>query len=264
MLVRKTNPERAERPERPARKGRPGSLWPRPLRAQPTGRRSAPRTRHSTLASRSERGVASCTSQLRGDHESNSNHPTSAGSSTSRAAPSRRADLPRSASRARRRPPVACHGRARGRFRDPPRARRAARLHRPDALRRSALAQRPRRGRGRGPGRPAVPPGRPNGAPGPRAGGLRARAAGRDRDPSGFEPAGTASSWRGGCAAACCCPQVATEMGWDREQMLEAVCRKAGLSGSAWREKGTQLFVFESVCFGEREDAVSADGSATA
>ncbi|MGZ6314095.1 MAG: AmmeMemoRadiSam system protein A [Candidatus Limnocylindrales bacterium] len=48
-------------------------------------------------------------------------------------------------------------------------------------------------------------------------------------------------------------PQVATEMGWGAEQMLDAVCRKAGLPGSAWRDKETRLFVFESVCFGERD-----------
>ncbi len=45
-------------------------------------------------------------------------------------------------------------------------------------------------------------------------------------------------------------PQVAPEMGWGEEQMLEGVCRKAGLRPDAWRDRATQLFVFESVCFG--------------
>ncbi len=84
------------------------------------------------------------------------------------------------------------------------------------------------------------------------------------RDPSGFQPGRHGIVVERGMRRGLLLPQVATEMGWDREQMLDAVCRKAGLSGSAWREKGTQLFVFESVCFGEREGAVSGDGSATA
>jgi AmmeMemoRadiSam system protein A len=47
-------------------------------------------------------------------------------------------------------------------------------------------------------------------------------------------------------------PQVAAEMGWDAEQMLEAVCRKAHLSGHAWRDAATRLYVFESTCYLER------------
>ena len=46
-------------------------------------------------------------------------------------------------------------------------------------------------------------------------------------------------------------PQVATEMGWDETQMLEAVCRKANLPSDAWREASTRLLVFESTCFDE-------------
>ncbi len=46
-------------------------------------------------------------------------------------------------------------------------------------------------------------------------------------------------------------PQVATEMGWDAEQMLEAVCHKARLPGDAWRQPETRLYVFESTCFSE-------------
>jgi uncharacterized protein len=52
-------------------------------------------------------------------------------------------------------------------------------------------------------------------------------------------------------------PQVATEMGWDETQMLEAVCRKANLHADAWREASTRLLVFESSCFDEA--AVSAE-----
>ena len=45
-------------------------------------------------------------------------------------------------------------------------------------------------------------------------------------------------------------PQVAPEMGWGATEMLEAVCRKAGLGPDAWRDQGTRLYVFESSCFG--------------
>jgi AmmeMemoRadiSam system protein A len=47
-------------------------------------------------------------------------------------------------------------------------------------------------------------------------------------------------------------PQVAAEMGWDAEQMLEAVCHKAHLPGQAWRDAATRLHVFESTAYLER------------
>ncbi len=48
-------------------------------------------------------------------------------------------------------------------------------------------------------------------------------------------------------------PQVASEVGWGADQMLDAVCRKAGLPGDAWQDLETKLFVFESYCFAEAE-----------
>ena len=54
---------------------------------------------------------------------------------------------------------------------------------------------------------------------------------------------------RGDCRALLL-PQVAPEMGWGATEMLEAVCRKAGLRPDAWRDRATRLYVFESVCFG--------------
>jgi AmmeMemoRadiSam system protein A len=68
---------------------------------------------------------------------------------------------------------------------------------------------------------------------------------------------------RGGCRALLL-PQVAAEMGWGAEQMLEAVCRKAGLPGDAWRDRSTRLYVFESFCFGVAEDGEGAKGVETA
>jgi AmmeMemoRadiSam system protein A len=58
-------------------------------------------------------------------------------------------------------------------------------------------------------------------------------------------------------------PQVAPEMGWGEIQMLEAVCRKAGLRPDAWRDQATRLYVFESVCFGGEGEA-GAEGVAGA
>jgi AmmeMemoRadiSam system protein A len=45
-------------------------------------------------------------------------------------------------------------------------------------------------------------------------------------------------------------PQVATEWGWSREELLAQTCRKAGLPADAWRA-GAQLFTFEAEIFGE-------------
>ncbi|MCA9605885.1 MAG: AmmeMemoRadiSam system protein A [Myxococcales bacterium] len=42
-------------------------------------------------------------------------------------------------------------------------------------------------------------------------------------------------------------PEVATDQGWDREALLSAVCRKAGLPLDAWRHPSTELAVFETV-----------------
>ena len=57
---------------------------------------------------------------------------------------------------------------------------------------------------------------------------------------------------RGDCRALLL-PQVASEMGWGGTEMLEAVCRKAGLRPDAWRDRVTRLSVFESVCFSAEE-----------
>lgn len=46
-------------------------------------------------------------------------------------------------------------------------------------------------------------------------------------------------------------PQVATEQGWNREQMLNHLCyEKAGLAEDAWRH-GAELYVFTAQVFGE-------------
>lgn len=45
-------------------------------------------------------------------------------------------------------------------------------------------------------------------------------------------------------------PQVATEQGWGRDQLLDRLCEKAGLSSGCWKE-GAQLSVFQAEVFHE-------------
>jgi len=49
-------------------------------------------------------------------------------------------------------------------------------------------------------------------------------------------------------------PQVATEWGWDREKFLEQTCRKTGLSGDAWKDDDTEIYIFSAEVFGEGDD----------
>jgi AmmeMemoRadiSam system protein B/AmmeMemoRadiSam system protein A len=44
-------------------------------------------------------------------------------------------------------------------------------------------------------------------------------------------------------------PQVATEYRWDRETFLVETCRKAGLHKDAWKEKGTEIYIFSADIF---------------
>ena len=45
-------------------------------------------------------------------------------------------------------------------------------------------------------------------------------------------------------------PQVPVEQGWNREEYLENLCLKAGLSTGCWQE-GASLYAFTAVVFGE-------------
>jgi AMMECR1 domain-containing protein len=47
-------------------------------------------------------------------------------------------------------------------------------------------------------------------------------------------------------------PQVAPEQGWDVNQMLTQLSRKAGLPADAWKE-GANFLVFQADVFGENE-----------
>ncbi len=48
-------------------------------------------------------------------------------------------------------------------------------------------------------------------------------------------------------------PQVAPEQGWNRDQMLSHLCRKAGLSPDTWKEEGIKFFTFQAIVFSESE-----------
>lgn len=46
-------------------------------------------------------------------------------------------------------------------------------------------------------------------------------------------------------------PQVATEFGWDRQELLEHLCRKAGLAKSAYLDCDAEIESFTAIVFGE-------------
>jgi len=45
-------------------------------------------------------------------------------------------------------------------------------------------------------------------------------------------------------------PQVAPEQGWTRNDMLDNLCRKAGLSSDCWRQ-GAEFYTFQAIIFSE-------------
>jgi AmmeMemoRadiSam system protein A len=48
-------------------------------------------------------------------------------------------------------------------------------------------------------------------------------------------------------------PEVATDQGWGVQEVLDAVCEKAGLDRHAWQSSHTRLFVFRTICVSEPE-----------
>ncbi len=45
-------------------------------------------------------------------------------------------------------------------------------------------------------------------------------------------------------------PKVAEEMGWDRDQTLSALCKKAGLPVNAWQQPDSRFWIFSACSFG--------------
>ncbi len=56
-------------------------------------------------------------------------------------------------------------------------------------------------------------------------------------------------------------PEVAVEQGWTREEMLEHLCRKAGLPSDAWR-RGAEFLTFRTIAIHENEKESSAEPEA--
>ena len=48
-------------------------------------------------------------------------------------------------------------------------------------------------------------------------------------------------------------PQVAVEQRWDREQLMQNTCRKAGLPPDAWNRDDVVFYLFTAEVFGEEE-----------
>jgi AmmeMemoRadiSam system protein A len=69
-------------------------------------------------------------------------------------------------------------------------------------------------------------------------------------DLSGFVPGRHGVIVERGARRALLLPEVATDQGWDATQMLEAVCRKAGLPPDAWRDPRTRRLIFATTRFG--------------
>jgi uncharacterized protein len=48
-------------------------------------------------------------------------------------------------------------------------------------------------------------------------------------------------------------PQVALEQGWNREAFLRHTCMKAGLPPDAYKDEGTEIYIYDALVFGEKE-----------
>jgi AmmeMemoRadiSam system protein A len=69
--------------------------------------------------------------------------------------------------------------------------------------------------------------------------------------PSQFEPGLDGIILSLGYNRAVFLPQVATEQGWGREEMLDNLCLKAGLDPSAWRDPDCRFETFRATVFSE-------------
>ena len=69
-------------------------------------------------------------------------------------------------------------------------------------------------------------------------------------DPAAFRPGTDGIVVRRGGRRGLLLPEVAETVGHGPTDVLVACCRKAGLPGDAWREPGTELWVFRTHRFG--------------
>jgi AmmeMemoRadiSam system protein A len=73
----------------------------------------------------------------------------------------------------------------------------------------------------------------------------------RDRDVTQIVPGRDGLVVQRGGRQGLLLPQVATEYGWDAEELLAATCHKAGFAQDAWRDPKTEILVFRAEVFGE-------------
>jgi MEMO1 family protein len=69
--------------------------------------------------------------------------------------------------------------------------------------------------------------------------------------PDAVQPGRDGVVLRVGDRSAVFLPQVATEQGWGRTELLTNLAQKAGLAPGAWRDKRASLFTFQADVFGE-------------
>jgi uncharacterized protein len=69
-------------------------------------------------------------------------------------------------------------------------------------------------------------------------------------DPAAFRPGIDGIVISGGGRRGLLLPEVADDVGHGPTDMLDAVCRKAGLPRGAWRDAATRLWVFRTLRFG--------------
>lgn len=78
----------------------------------------------------------------------------------------------------------------------------------------------------------------------------------RTDDPLSLEVGRHGVLIRKGTHSGCFLPQVATEQGWDKEQLLSYCCSgKAGLPSQAWRDPETEVDLFTAEVISEAEPA---------
>jgi AmmeMemoRadiSam system protein B/AmmeMemoRadiSam system protein A len=70
------------------------------------------------------------------------------------------------------------------------------------------------------------------------------------RDPGEIQPGRDGVWMYKGNRSAVFLPQVATERGWNRRQLLDNLCLKAGLPEGSWRQ-GAELYIFRAEVFSE-------------
>lgn len=75
-------------------------------------------------------------------------------------------------------------------------------------------------------------------------------------DPLAIELGRDGISITRGSSSGCFLPQVATEMGWSKEEFLSNCCsHKARLAPDAWKDPKTTVFRFRAEVFGDKETA---------